>query len=62
MKKLAPGDWFQLHTQDRPSIWIPPSAAMETVVELFNEDRLAHHHIPHVFDIPRLITRLQRKQ
>ena len=40
----------------------PPPTAMETVVEVFNEDSLAHHHIPHVFAIPRLMTHLQRRQ
>lgn len=35
---------------------------METVVELFNEDRLMHPRIPHVFLIPRLMTHLWRKQ
>ena len=31
-------------------------------MELFNEDRLAHPHIPHVFVVPRLMTHLWRKQ
>ena len=62
LKNLAPDDWFQLHTQDRPRLWTPPTEAMETVVELFNEDCLAHPHIPHVFAIPRLMTHLCRKQ
>ena len=62
LKKLVPGDWFQLLTQYRPRLWTPPPAVMETVVEVFNEDLLAHPNTPHVFDIPRLITRLQRKQ
>ena len=34
---------------------------METVVELFNDDRLAHPEIPHVFCVPRLMTHLWRK-
>ena len=58
LKKLAPGDWFELHTQYMPRLWIPTPAAMENVVELFNEDCLAHPHIPHVFAIPRLMTNL----
>ena len=61
LKKLAPGGWFQLHTQDRPIHWTPPPAVMETVVGLFNEDRLAHPHTPHVFSIPRLMTHLWMK-
>ena len=38
----------------------PPPEAMETVVELFNEDSLAHPHTPHVFAVPRLMTHLWR--
>ena len=35
---------------------------METVFELYNENRLEHPHTPHVFAIPRLRTHLWRKQ
>ena len=45
-----------------PRIWTSPPSAMETVDELFNEDRLAHSHIHHVFYIPRLIAHLRRNQ
>ena len=62
LKGLAPGDWFELYTQDMPRLWIFTPAEMETVIELFNEDRLAHPHTPHLFLITRLITHLQRKQ
>ena len=53
MKKLETEDWFELHTQDITRLWKPPPAAMETVVELFNEDHLAYPHIPQVFAIPK---------
>jgi hypothetical protein len=62
LKLLQPADWFSLHTFEDPRLWIPPPAAMETVVEMFNEDRIAHPHIPHVFVVPRLMTHLWRKQ
>ena len=62
LKRLSPDDWFDMHTQDRPRLWTPPSSDMETVVEIFNEYRLAHSHIPHVFAIPRLMNHLQRRQ
>jgi hypothetical protein len=62
LKRLEPADWFLLHTFEDPRLWVPPPAAMETVVEMFNEDRLAHPHIPHVFVVPRLMTHLWRKQ
>ena len=34
---------------------------METVVELSNEDRLAHPHTPHMFSMPRLMNHLWRR-
>ena len=47
---------------DGPRLWMPPPAAMETVMKLFNEDRIAHPWNPHVFVVPRLMTHLWRKQ
>ena len=61
LKLLAPEDWFELHNIWEPRLWIPPPAAMETVVEIFNEDRLAHPQIPHVFAVPCLMTHVWRK-
>ena len=43
-------------------IWTPPPVVMKTVVELFNEDRLVHLNLPHVFSIPCLMTHLWIKQ
>ena len=62
LKNLAPDDWFQLHTQDNPRLCTPSPAAMETVLKLFNEDRLSYPNIPHVFSIPSGKTHLWRKQ
>ena len=62
LKLLEPADWFSTYEFEEPRLWSPPPAAMETVVELFNEDRLAHPQIPHVFVLPRLMTHLWRKQ
>ena len=61
LKLLSPEDWFTLYENEEPRLWCPPPAAMETVVELFNDDRLAHPKIPHVFCVPRLMTHLWRK-
>ena len=58
---LTPDHWFQLWRVPGPRLWVSPPAAMETVMEVFNEDRLAHPWIPHVFVIPRLMTNLWRK-
>ena len=62
LNRLSPDDWFELHKKYRPRLWTPPPAEMETVVEVFNEERLVHPHIPHVFAIPHLMTHLWRRQ
>jgi hypothetical protein len=62
LKTLAPNDWFLLHDSNQPRLWVPPPAAMPTVLELFNDDRLTNPHLPHVFAVPRLMTHLWRKQ
>ena len=61
LRRLKPDDWFELRDIDEPRLWMPPPAAMETVAELFNEDRLAFPQYPHVFAVPRLMTKLWRK-
>ena len=60
--KLEPEDWFSLKDIVGHRLWMPPPAAMETIVELFNEDRMVNPHLTHVFVIPRLMTHLWRKQ
>ena len=62
LKRLSPDYWFELHTQDRPRLWTPPPSEMGTVVEVFNEDILAHPHIPHIFSIPRWMNHMWRRQ
>ena len=62
LRLMSPGDWFSTYDISEPRLWSPPPSAMETVVELFNEDRLVNPHIPHVFVLPRLMTHLWRKQ
>jgi hypothetical protein len=61
LKLLEPADWFSLHEVDQPRLWVPPPAAMRTILELFSEDRLVNPHIPHVFVVPRLMTYMWRK-
>lgn len=61
LKLLTPEDWFLLHEVDQPRLWVPPPAAMQTVLELFSEDPLVNPHIPHVFIVPRLMTCMWRK-
>lgn len=59
--KLEPTDWFRLHEIPGHRLWIPPPAAMETVMELFADDHLVNPHLAHVFVVPRLMTHLWRK-
>ena len=49
---------FDIDTVEGPRLWLPPLAAMETIMEVFNEDRMAHPRRAHVFVIPRLMTHL----
>ena len=52
---------FELNRVRGARLWMPPPAAMETVVGLFNEDRIAHPWNPHVFAVPRVMTFAWRK-
>eukprot|EP00985_Skeletonema_marinoi_P028317 scaffold24532_cov80-Skeletonema_marinoi.AAC.2 len=58
---LTKEDWFNLHETPGHRLWIPPPAAMSTVMEVFAEDHLVNPHLAHVFVIPRLMTHLWRK-
>ena len=53
--------WFILNKVSGPRLWMPPPAAMATVMEVFNEDRVAHPWNPHVFVVPRLMTHQWQK-
>ena len=59
--EVTKDNMFELKDVDGARLWMPPPAAMETVMEMFNEDRLAHPTAPHVFVVPRLMTYLWRK-
>ena len=61
LKLLSPEDWFTFYKNNRPQLWCPLPASMATVVELFNDNWLAHPKIPHVFCLSRLMTHLWRK-
>ncbi|KAL7527171.1 hypothetical protein ACHAXR_001836 [Thalassiosira sp. AJA248-18] len=59
--EVGKDQWFELKEVDGARLWMPPPAAMETVMEIFNEDWIAHPWNPHVFVVPRLMTHLWRK-
>ena len=56
LTEVEPDHWFELQKVSGPRLWMPPPAAMGTVLEVFNEDQLAHPWNPHVFVVPRLMT------
>ena len=41
---------FNLHNVEYPKLWMTPPAAMETVMGVFNEDRMTHPNQAHVFE------------
>ena len=53
---------FDLYKVKGPRLWMPQPVAMETIIEVCNEDRMAHPHQVHVFVIHRPVTHLQRKR
>jgi hypothetical protein len=62
LKEVTKDNMFELKNVDGARLWMPPPATMETMMEMFNEDRLAHPTMPHVFVVPRLMTYLWRKE
>ncbi len=52
---------FKLKNLEAARLWLVPPAVMETVLELFCHDWMAHPQRPHVFVVPRLMTHLWRK-
>ena len=62
LNKLEPDDWFNLKEIKGHRLWMPPPAAMATVMEVFTEDRIINPHLTHIFAVPRLMTHLWRKR
>ena len=61
MTVVTEDNLFDLHDVEDLRLWMPPPAAMETIIEVFNEDRMAHPKHAHVFVVPRLMTHLWRR-
>ena len=57
----APETMFDLKDMQAARLWVVAPAVMETALELFGHDRLAHPQWPHVFVIPHLMTYMWRK-
>ena len=48
LTEVGKDEMFELKDMKGGRLWMPPPAAMETVIELFNEDRIAHPQNPRV--------------
>jgi|SaaInl85LU_5_DNA_1037374.scaffolds.fasta_scaffold15347_4 hypothetical protein len=59
---MSPDLWFEARSVEGARLWMPPPAAMETVMEVFNDDRIAHPTKTHIFVVPRLMTQLWRRK
>ena len=61
LREVTKDNRFDLQKVEGARLWILPPAAMETTMEVFNEDRMAHLKQAHVFVVPRLMVHLWRK-
>ena len=61
LQEITGDTMFEMRDLQAPRLWMLPPALMETALELFCDDRLAHPEWAHVFVIPRLMTHLWRK-
>ena len=52
---------FKLKNLEAARLWLMPPAVMETALELFCDDQMAHPQWPHVFVVPCLMAHLWRK-
>ena len=61
LEEVTGKSMFELKDLKAARLWLVPPAVMETALELFCDDRMAHPQWPHVFVIPRLMTHRWRK-
>jgi hypothetical protein len=61
LKTITKDNMFKLQDLQAVRLWMLPPAAMEVAVELLCKDWLAQPQWPHVFAVPRLMTRFWRK-
>ena len=61
LEEVTAETMFELKDLKAARLWLVAPAVMETALELFCDDRLAHPQWPHVFVIPRLMTHMWRK-
>ena len=58
--EVTKDNMFELKDVVGSRLWMLPPAAMETALEMFAEDRVAHPWNAHVFAVPQLMTHLWR--
>ena len=61
MTEVTKDNPFDLHRVDGRILWMPMPATMETMMEVFNEDRVVHPLNSHICVVPRFMTHLWRK-
>jgi hypothetical protein len=58
LQEIGPDNMFELKDIKAARLWMLPPAAVEVVIELLWEDKLAHPQWPHVFCVPCLMTHI----
>ena len=58
--EVTKDNMFELRNVVGSRLWVLPPAVMETALEMFTEDRVAHPWNAHVFAVPQLMTHLWR--
>jgi len=61
LEEVSVETMFELKDLKAARLWLVAPAVMETALELFGDDRLAHPQWPHIFVIPQLMTHMWRK-
>ncbi len=61
LRTITKDNMFELRDLKAARLWMMPPAAMEVVLELLYEDRLAPPRWPHMFVVPHLMTHLWTK-
>jgi hypothetical protein len=61
LEEVTQDNMFELKNVKAARLWMLPSAVKEVAIKLLWEDKLAHPQWPHVFVVPRFMTKLWRR-
>ena len=61
LTEVTQDNLFDLHKVDGTSPWMPPPSTMETMMIVYNQDRMAHARNLHVFAVSGLMAHLWMK-